>query len=616
MAFLKKFLYAVVVLFSFLYLPQYPTNYMRYIILSSSIIYSILYILNINKIVYSLKYLAQYKPEFILALILSLFTLIGRIYDSTGSISKYFETGISIAHVFIFIFTVFTGLFYILTNYKNIISTTLKIIPHRCKINRISDWLNHTYNIKYLMLFLFISRLLYVLIYFPGNIDADSSGMLLSYYRTCTPYSVELGNMDGNSFLVNHHPILHTILTGTFSYIGSIFNSQNLGILLYVILQIIVINWAIVLLCRKLYAINKKTIIWTNALLLIYAVHPFFSLWSVELAKDQLYSAILLFYVYQLWNVVETNGIYLKSIRNILIHLLVLFLVCLGKNQGIYIIVVCSIILIIVYLKKFVYIAIPYLSCIILFIYVYKGIIFPMFNIAEGGKQEMYGFMFQQTARYIKEYPNDVNNEEKLIINKILPYDKLASLYNPIIQDPVKFSIKVSSSNNHEFKPIMSEYFKVWLNMGLRHPLVYIEATLNTCYGFFYPGHIYERMFHHSKNNLTICKDYPDVFNYHQLKCTYYIQRGIKYLLPILSAIPIVGLFFSLPFFMWIFITSLFLLIKSKRNKDIIIFFPIILSILILFISPANEVYRYIEPIVFTAPFTLIYSIIKTQRYE
>lgn len=617
MLFFKKLSLALVILFSFLYLPEYPINYMKYIIPVSGIVYSILYIQNINNIYNCIKYIVSHKLEFVLALTLSLFTLIGRIYDSTGSISEYFKSVLSIVHVFTYIFIVSLGLFYILTNYHEIIRRLKKILPNNYKTNRINEFLNKEYNAKYLMIFLFLSRILYLVIYYPGNIDSDSSGMLLNFYATCTEFATELGNIDGNMLLSNHHPVLHTILTGSFSYIGSLLNSQNIGILLYVMLQIIVINWAIVLLCRKLYKVCNKHIKWCNVLVLIYAIHPFFSLWSIELAKDQLYSAILLFYVYQLWNIVETDVKYLKSIRNCILHLLVLLLVCLGKNQGIYIIGVCSIILLIVFIKNIIYIIIPYLSCMVLFIYIYKGIIFPTFNIVEGGKQEMYGFMYQQTARYVKEYHNDITDREKNIINKILPYEKLVSLYNPIIQDPVKFNIKVSSNNAEEFNKAMSEYFKVWLSMGLRHPLVYIEATLNTCYGFFYPGHIYERMFHHSKNNLTICKDYPEVFNYKQLDCTYYIQRGIKYLLPLLSAIPILGLLFSFPFFTWIFITGIFILIKSKRYKDIIVFSPIILSIFILFISPANEVYRYIEPIVFTAPFTFIYSIVKSKKiYE
>ena len=44
----------------------------------------------------------------------------------------------------------------------------------------------------------------------------------------------------------------------------------------------------------------------------------------------------------------------------------------------------------------------------------------------------------QQTARYLKEYPDDVTKEEAKAIDGVMKYDEIADLYNPELSDPVK----------------------------------------------------------------------------------------------------------------------------------------------------------------------------------
>ena len=44
---------------------------------------------------------------------------------------------------------------------------------------------------------------------------------------------------------------------------------------------------------------------------------------------------------------------------------------------------------------------------------VYQKAILPMAGVKPGGKQEMLSIPFQQTARYVKYYGNDVSTEEE-----------------------------------------------------------------------------------------------------------------------------------------------------------------------------------------------------------
>ena len=69
---------------------------------------------------------------------------------------------------------------------------------------------------------------------------------------------------------------------------------------------------------------------------------------------------------------------------------------------------------------------------------VFNSILLPVWGITPGSKGEMLSIPFQQTARYVKEYPEDIMEQERLAIDNLLQYDKLAEAYNPSLSDPVK----------------------------------------------------------------------------------------------------------------------------------------------------------------------------------
>ena len=55
-------------------------------------------------------------------------------------------------------------------------------------------------------------------------------------------------------------------------------------------------------------------------------------------------------------------------------------------------------------------------------------IVFPMLDVAPGGRQEAIGMLFQQTAR-VATICDDATADEIQAIDKVLPYEKLPMLY-------------------------------------------------------------------------------------------------------------------------------------------------------------------------------------------
>ena len=78
--------------------------------------------------------------------------------------------------------------------------------------------------------------------------------------------------------------------------------------------------------------------------------------------------------------------------------------------------------------------------------------------------------MFQQTARYAVEYPGEIDDYEKQVLDA--NFQGMEHLYNydPRINDPVKIYY-----NHSDFKG----YLKVWLHQFFKHPGVYFESFFN-----------------------------------------------------------------------------------------------------------------------------------------
>ena len=139
---------------------------------------------------------------------------------------------------------------------------------------------------------------------------------------------------------------------------------------------------------------------------------------------------------------------------------------------------------------------------------VYQKAILPMAGVKPGGKQEMLSIPFQQTARYVKYYGNDVSTEEEKVIRKVLDYDTIGKNYDPDLSDPVKNTYKQKDE-------YLKDYFNIWFEMLKKHPTAYIQATLNGTYGYW--GYMTEIR-------------YPYGY-YVQPEVWIYIKKNIKYII-------------------------------------------------------------------------------------
>ncbi len=119
------------------------------------------------------------------------------------------------------------------------------------------------------------------------------------------------------------------------------------------------------------------------------------------------------------------------------------------------------------------------LLCLVVMCILFPMLVFPLLNVAPGGKQEVLGVLFQQTARYVSDYPDEVSDEERRVIDELLEYDNLADQYSFNFQDEVKYRYHLDATTDE-----IIDYLGVWAAQGMRHPESYV-ASLFSIAGYY-----------------------------------------------------------------------------------------------------------------------------------
>ncbi|MDD4036642.1 MAG: DUF6020 family protein [Bacilli bacterium] len=536
----------------------------------------------------------NYKGFNILAILFSVFMIFGYSYDKLDS--WHFVWGnyqfilVSIIKLIGFynFFNVCLHKFYEYIKKINFKETTHKIVNEFNKKP-----------ILYSAIIIFICWLPYIISFYPVILSPDPTNQIKQFFGIPTRYIDGIKLINKDVLLTNDNPFLHTVLLGGCVKMGHTLGSDNFGLFIYSIIQIVIFMSALLYSIKYSKKIKVPTI-FTIIMLAIYSLVPLFPFYAMSAVKDVIFSSFMLIYVIKLFDLIKYNNY--EKIDYIELFLLLLA-ICFSRNNGMYNILL-SLPLVLIFLKesrtKIILILVSSLSLYLLFVNV--GL--PLLQVTEGNKREMFSLPFQQTARYVKYYGDDLTSEERKIINKVLIIDTLVDRYDPVKADPVKNGFNALSSDED-----FSNYLKVWFRLFLRHPNVYIESTLNNIYGYFYPNttkwYIYYKEYNTRLNETGI-------FNYHYNNLV--VPRKILTAYGVsFPRIPIIGMFANIGFVVWLYLFMLVILIKEKLYKYITVLAPALSLILVCIASPVNTYFRYALPYVIALPITvcMLYKILK-----
>ena len=558
----KYLIYSLFTTFSiYNYIPLYVKN-INTIVLLDLILFCLIFLFY-KKLYKDIRIEKQYK---IFIIVMSFIFVLGYSYEISSTSILFWG---SIINLFISIIKIIG--YYLF--FKTLIYYFIKFMkkPYVCNHRIIKKFCKHPY--LYSFVFLSICYGVFLILYYPGIINYDNANQIKEMLGMHTRY-LDAINPISSSTLTNFNPIIHTVLLGGLFKIGYLIGNVNFGLFMYTIFQLFIVisvySYAVS------YSIkNKVSPIYAFIILLILGLVPLFGYYSITAVKDTLYTVFMILFTIEIYEFIKKDKINIHDYINLF---LVSILVFLFRNNGIYI-VLLSIPFLLYKKNKLGIICV--ILCLLGFYTSFNKILLPKLGVSPTSVRETLSIPFQQTARLVSLKGNEINNEDKEIINKILDYDNLSKDYDEDLADPVKNKFNKDATSKD-----LTKYLSVWFKGLIKYPMIYIDATVNNITGYFYPFESSWKVYEKLNPKL------PEAgFDYHYNNLNF--ARKIMHIFEVVVEYSPIGLLLNIGFITWF---SILVFVMLFKNKNYIFLIPNIASILFCILSPANTYYRYIYP--------------------
>lgn len=428
----------------------------------------------------------------------------------------------------------------------------------------------------------------YIAAYYPGSVSYDATNQLNMFFGVETWY--------------NNHPVFSTVLIGSCVAVGRWLGSDNVGLYIYVLLQTLALAFACAYSLRCMA--RWRAPVWSRWLALAFfalvPVWPFFAQWVV---KDTMYIAFALIFACRamelclypekaervgpvlglaalglLCSLLRKNGILLA-----LPTLIALFFALRGKRRRLGMLAA--------------------LAAVAALFSLWSWVMVPAMGIGGESKADPLSVPLQQTARFVRDYGDEVMPSERDAIEAVLKdggYDALAETYDPSLSDGVK-----NLFSNDTTPAELRAYLRAWLAMSLRHPLCALEATVANTYAYICPDA--------DRSTLLFFGNWieadPNVatgyFDFTYPDSTAGERAALYYLDHLAMNLPPSWLAYSQGSFAWLLLALCFLVCVRRRPALLAGMTPAIATFLMCLMSSVNGEYRYFMPVIAASPMML-----------
>lgn len=449
----------------------------------------------------------------------------------------------------------------------------------------------------------------YMILSYPGIMMGDTGNIILQGFGLPEDTSNYLNLIDETVRLNGHHPVVYTMLLHICMVLGNgLFGSYRVGLFLASTFQLVAQFAAMAAVLAQLTRLRLRREL-TLGLMAFFTLAPRVQNYAFLLTKDVLTCCVLLLFLLSVFRLLAGEG---RDAQNMVCCAAAGLGLCLLRNEGQYVLLAFLAIALFLVPKKRWQLIVPgmaVLLCVLLFFHA----LMPVLRITPGSKREMLSVPFQQTARYLRDHPEDVSAEERAAIAAVLNYDELAQRYTPTVSDKVKATYREATTGAE-----LGAYFKVWIQMGLRHPGAYLQATMNNYYNYFYPGSklviLYSYDWSSSHAGLQDLKRLPNQSNgtldlshpegLHELRQGYETLRESLFELPLLSLLK------SAATYVWGLILLVFYHIKRRGLPSLALTLPLVLLVGVCLLGPCNgDYFRYLYGVSVALPAVFFLSL-------
>ena len=422
---------------------------------------------------------------------------------------------------------------------------------------------------------LFFMGILHLITFYPGNIMIDT----LYIFKSPMGMSAQ-------------HPLFYIlIITLPFKIFAKIFNNLNLALFFTCTLQLTI---ASVIISFIITWFNKKfkNIKLTVILMLYFIILPIVTNYNTTLVKDSAFCLSMICLVPIIYEIINSEGNWIKNNRNILTFIIFTSLLCLIRNNGIYIVILLLLLFILIYKKYFKqWLTILAIVPIISFI--------PQLFSNKQLFQEKVGIPLQQIS-YVIHTDGKISKKNKEYLNKIYNYNLYKENYNPYLVDTIKWDINFNREylNNNS-----SKFIKTWFETLPNNFEGYIKSYILCTYGNWSFNKFYDtqsiflgvdgvdtnepKLFPEIKSKNTFLNFMKPFYN----KTTKYLSGGVCF---------------------WILIYISCYMIYKKKYKLLLLTIPLYGTWLSLMVAtPFSMAFRYMSPFIYLLPLIVLITLIK-----
>ena len=455
-------------------------------------------------------------------------------------------------------------------------------------------------------LLLLLSCALPLALMYPGGMCADSWCQAGMYFQVVRPDW-------GLYAFTSHHPPAHTVYFSSIIALGRKLGSANLGLFAVVLLQALMHSAVFAYAIHTMRQLGAPR--YLRVLGLLAALFsPFYVETYQGVIKDNVYSWAILLFVIEVIYMLHLGRGYWRSGRHIALLTLGILGSMLMRNNGKYVIYPMVLLLLIVFFIQYkktgvlrrvaLCLLLPVLAANLI-----QSALMSHYDIEKGSIREALSMPIQQTARYVLERGDEVTAEEEAAIRAVLDYDNMAQDYYPMESDPVKDAFNPTATTAD-----VLNYLKTWVRMGLKHPMVYLKATVNQNYPLVYPFSECNALTNSTLNRYHLFA--AETIGIHDVELAPRLNNIRDAFNQDLFYLPFTGLVCSIPVHVLVLMFLCCYALSRRRWYFLIPALPLLLSVGIILLAPGIAgTPRYAYPIVFSLPVVMAYyySLVKKE---
>lgn len=301
---------------------------------------------------------------------------------------------------------------------------------------------------------------------YPGNLTPDSMsqvGQILSEQYT------------------NHHPYWHTQMIAVFLRLGlRVFGDINAAAAVYSTAQVVMMALCFAFAVMTLYqaGVSKRYIV---LIIAAYTLLPYHVIYSYTMWKDVLFGGAMLLFITALYRIFERIG--RDGINDALLVLGMMGTALLRSNGWLTLFAVFAVWVVLFHRKRKKITAL--LAAVLGATWIMIHPVLTSLGVEKANFREALSIPIQQIARVIA-LDGQITQEQKELISRVVDFEKVPEWYSPGLSDPVKFNVDGEYIRGHKM-----EYLRLWLDVGIQNPIVYVQAWIEQTKGYWNGGYDY-----------------------------------------------------------------------------------------------------------------------------